>query len=124
MKKNFVLFVIALTMIFGFITLLQFVNGLVFAGALVLMHCGVVLYIISKKRFKKLGCDIKRHYTLENALMALYIPVLAAKVLSALDVISFDEEIKKVIVICISAACVVVSIVNCIIMYKRVCKIN
>ena len=120
MKKNFILFIVALTIIFGFITTLQMVKGVLFFGALVLMHCGVILYIYTKKQFKKNQIVIKKHYTIENILMALYLPVLAAKFLSNFGVITIDNDIKRTIVFCITGVAVVVSIVNCVLMYKSI----
>ena len=120
MKKNFILFIVALTIIFGFITTLQMVKGVLFFGALVLMHCGVILYIYTKKQFKKNQIVIKKHYTTENILMALYLPVLAAKLLSNCGVITIDNDIKRTIVFCITGVAVVVSIVNCVLMYKSI----
>ena len=122
MKKNFILFMVALVIIFGFITTLQMVKGILFFGALVLMHCGVILYIYTKKQFKKAQMDIKKHYTTENILMALYLPVLAAKLLSNFGVITIDNDVKRIIVFCITGVAVVVSVVNCVLMYKNVKK--
>ena len=120
MKKNFILFMVALVIIFGFITTLQMVKGILFFGALVLMHCGVILYIYTKKQFKKNHISIKKHYTTENILMALYLPVLAAKLLSNFGVITIDNDIKRTIVFCITAVAIVVSIVNCVLMFKNI----
>ncbi len=122
MKKNFILFTVALAIIFGFITALQMVKGALFFVMLVLMHCGVALYIYTKKQFKKREVSIKKYYMTENMLMALYLPVLVAKILSNFDVIAIDNEIKQIVVYCITAVSVVVSAVNCVIMYKNVVK--
>ena len=94
MMKNFNLFIAAIAMTFSFIAVLQFVEVPWFFLVLLAMHGGVFLFIFSKKRFKAQGYDVARFYTLEYKLLALYLPVLALKVLSSLDVLRFNATLK------------------------------
>jgi hypothetical protein len=85
---------------------------------LLAMHGGVFLFIISKKRFKAQGYDIGRFYALEYKLLALYLPVLALKVLSSLKILRFDATLKTALILAITALSVIVSAVNAVKMYK------
>ncbi len=110
--KNFHLFISAIAVTFGFIAALQFIPFPWFFAALVCMHGGVFLFIFSKKKFKKNGLDVSRFYSLEYKLLALYLPILTAKLLSALGLFEFDETLKTVLIAIVTAFSVVVSIIN------------
>lgn len=118
MTKNFCLFIAAVVLTFSFIALLQFVAVPWFFLVLLAMHGGVFLFIISKKRFKAQGYDIGRFYALEYRLLALYLPVLALKVLSSLKILRFDATLKTALILAITALSVIVSAVNAVKMYK------
>lgn len=118
MKKNFYLFIAAIAMTFSLIALLQFVEMPWFFLVLAMMHGGVFLFIFSKKRFKALGYDVSRFYSLEYKLLALYLPILALKVLSALGVLHFDEALKTVLILVVTVFSLVISAVNAMKMRK------
>lgn len=114
MKKNYYMFIAAIAVTFNLIAALQFVEVPWFFLVLLGMHGGVFLFIFSKKRFKKQGCDVTRFYSLEYKLLALYLPVLALKVLSAFEVLHFNETLKTVLILVITGFSLVVSTVNAI----------
>ena len=118
MKKCFCLFIAAIAVTFSMIALLQFVEGPWFFLVLLAMHGGVFLFIFSKKRFKAQGYDVARFYSLEYKLLALYLPILALKVLSSLEILRFDVTLKTVLILVITAFSLIVSVVNAIKMYK------
>ena len=118
MMKNFYLFIAAIAMTFSFIAVLQFVEVPWFFLVLLAMHGGVFLFIFSKKRFKAQGYDVARFYTLEYKLLALYLPVLALKVLSSLNVLRFDATLKTVLILAITVFSLIASVVNAVKMYK------
>ena len=107
--KNFYLFLSAIAVTFGFIAALQFISFPWFFAALLAMHCGVFLFIFSKKRFQKAGYDVKRFYSLEYKLLALYLPILGLKVLSAFEILYFDPTLKAVLILAVTAFSLVVS---------------
>ena len=93
MKKHlsFLLFIAGIVVTFTFITLLQFFSVKdefwVFLSVLVLMHGGIVCFIMSKKMFKKKYAEdadmlakIKKCFNREYYYLLWYIPVLAAKI--------------------------------------------
>ena len=117
---NFKLFVAAEIITFGFIAALQFIPFPWFFIALLCMHGGVFLFIFSKKRFTKAGQDVKKFYTLEYKLLALYLPVLLAKVLSSIGLFTFDATLKSVLIIAITVFCAIVSTINSIKLYTNI----
>mgnify|MGYP003306336673 CR=1 FL=1 len=118
MKKNFYLFTAAIVLTFGLIATLQFVEVPWFFLVLLAMHGGVFLFIFSKKRFKAQGCDVTRFYSLEYKLLALYLPILALKVLSSLNVLHFDATLKTVLILSVTILSLIVSAGNTAKMYK------
>ena len=118
MKTNYCLFLAAIGVTFSFIAMLQFVEIPWFFLVLLGMHGGVVLFILSKKRFKAMGYEVARFYSLEYKLLALYLPVLALKVLSALDVLTFPETLKTVLILVITLFSLVVSVINAVKMHR------
>lgn len=119
MKKNFYMFIAAIAMTFSLIAMLQFVEIPWFFMVLLAMHGGVFLFIFSKKRFKAQGYDVARFYSLEYKLLALYLPVLALKVLSSLGVLQFDAMLKTVLILVITIFSLIVSVVNAVKMHKH-----
>ena len=116
--KHFYLFIAAVVVTFGYIAALQFVEVPWFFLVLLAMHGGVFLFIFSKKRLKAQGYEVARFYSREYVLLALYLPVLALKVLSSLGVLHFDATLKTVLILGITAFSLIVSAVNAVKMYK------
>ena len=118
--KNFALFVSAVCVTFGFIALLQIIPFPWFFLALLLMHFGVFLFIFSKKCFKAEGYDVARFYSIEYKLLALYLPILALKLMSSFGILHFDDTLKAVLIIAVTLFSVVVSIHNATKLYKYI----
>lgn len=119
MTKSFCMFIAAIALTFGFIAMLQFVEVPWFFLVLLAMHGGVFLFIFSKKRFKAQGYDVARFYSLEYKLLALYLPVLALKVLSSLEILRFDGMLKTILILAITLFSLIVSTVNIMKLYKH-----
>lgn len=119
MTKSFCMFIAAIALTFGFIAMLQFVEVPWFFLVLLAMHGGVFLFIFSKKRFKAQGYDVARFYSLEYKLLALYLPVLALKVLSSLEILRFDGTLKTILILAITLFSLIVSTVNIMKLYKH-----
>ena len=116
--KNYSLFLAAIAVTFGFIAALQFIAFPWFFLALLCMHVGVFLFIFSKKRFQKEGFEVKKFYSLEYKLLALYLPILALKVLSSLEVLHFDPTLKTALILIVTVFSLVVSAVNAVKLYR------
>ena len=118
--KSFYLFISAIAVTFGFIALLQFIPFPWFFVALVCMHVGVFLFIFSKKQFKKAGYDVGRFYSLEYKLLALYLPILAAKLVSSFGLFYFDPRIKVALIGSVTVFSVIVSVINAKVLYGEI----
>ncbi len=114
MKINFILFISAVIITFSLIASLQFTPMPWFFLVLLCMHFGIFLFIFSKRRFRKNGLDVGKYYKREYLLLALYLPVLLAKILQSIGIISFDTKIKALIVLILTAVCLIISAVNSI----------
>ena len=122
LKTNLLLFVLAQVLTFAFITLLQMVDFPIFLLFLLLMHIGVVLFIVSKKLFEKSGIDVKNFYNVEYLMLAFYIPVLLYKLLSHIFPYTVNTELKMTYTFAITAAAVIVSIINTLRLYNSLKK--
>ena len=118
MMKTFWLFIAAIALTFSCIAVLQFVEIPVFFLVLLAMHGGVFLFIFSKKRFKAQGYEVARFYSLEYKLLALYLPILALKVLSALGILRFDALLKTVLILAVTGLSMIVSVWNAAKLYR------
>ena len=116
--KNFYLFLAAIAVTFGFIAALQFIAFPWFFLALLCMHVGVFLFIFSKKRFQKAGFQVKKFYSLEYKLLALYLPILALKVLSSLEILHFDPTWKTVLILVVTVVSLAFSAANAVKLYR------
>lgn len=116
--KSFYLFLTAIAVTFGFIAALQFIAFPWFFLALLCMHVGVFLFIFSKKRFQKAGFQVKKFYSLEYKLLALYLPILALKVLSSLEILHFDPTWKTVLILVVTAVSLAFSAANAVKLHR------
>lgn len=117
-RGKFLMVVVGIILAFGFICAMQFVdakkNFILFLLALLGMHGGVICFILSKKIFK-LSCDseLKKHYNVEYALLALYLPLMLLKVVG----VSLSHSTSVTITLAITAVALVASFFNCKKMY-------
>ncbi|MBQ2862866.1 MAG: hypothetical protein IJE84_01695 [Clostridia bacterium] len=118
--KSFYIFICAVAVTFGFIAMLQFVPFPWFFLALVCMHFGVFLFIFSKKRFVREGYDVSSFYSTEYKLLALYLPILAAKLMSSFGLFYFDSTLKTVLIAIVTVFSVIVSAFNAKKLYNKI----
>lgn len=118
--KYFYWFLIANFFTFGLIAALQFVEIPYFFLVLLAMHGGVFLFIASKRGFKKLDVDVKKVYLLQDILLALYLPILAAKLMSRFGWISFPADLKMILVLLLTAVSYLITAWNSVRLYRIV----
>ncbi len=121
-KRAYILFLLAILFTFGFICLLQFVSFPLFFLVLLLMHGGVVLFIVSKKLFKKAGASTSPYYKREYILLALYLPILLYKILGNFGLYTVNIPVKSIISLCLTGVCLIVSGLNAYAFYKELTK--
>lgn len=112
------LFTLGEIFVFGFICLLQFVSVKAnFAGfimTLIAMHCGIVMFILSKRLFK-VGKEFKKHYIAEYIMLACYLPFLFVKLAG----VEIDRGIKLPLIFTLTGIVIILSIINNIYLAKR-----
>lgn len=122
-KGKLILFVLGEIFAFGFICLLQFFSIktqlAAFILTLIAMHGGIVCFILSKKLFKtERDKELIKHYMVEYILLLPYLIVLFVKI-GGVDI---PRPIKLGVVFGLTAFAAVVSIVNDVVMYKKLFK--
>ncbi len=122
MKKNFILFLAAIAITFSLIAALQFTPMPWFFLVLACMHVGIFLFIFSKRRFLRAGQAVGKYYKREYGLLACYLPILAAKILQSMGLITLDAGMKTVIVLVLTAGCLILSAVNALVFWREVLK--
>jgi dipeptide/tripeptide permease len=118
-RDAFRLFIASQVMTFGFITLAQFVEKWLFALALLLMHGGIVLFILSKRMFKKEAVPVTRHYQASYICLAGYLPVLIDKLLGFLLGYTPNASFIFVAIIVITAISIVIGVINSILLERK-----
>ena len=104
-KKPLRLFLIAAFVTFGFITALQFTPVPWFFLALIAMHGGIAMFIISKRTFKKLELDVKQFFRLQYTLLIPYLLVMVYTFTSRAGIIPMFTDAKTALVLLYSAFC-------------------
>ncbi len=122
MKTNFILFLSAIVITFCLIAALQFTPMPWFFLVLLGMHVGIFLFILSKRRFHRAGVAVGKYYKREYLLLALYLPILLAKILQSLELIQLDAGIKTLIVLILTIVCMLLSAVNALSFRRTVLK--
>lgn len=120
-KRNFyltiALFVIGEIIVFGFISLLQFVspaeNLIGFIFTLIGMHIGIVAFIVSKK-ITKLPKDLRKHYIIEYIQLIPYIPFIIIGIVK----VPIDLTLKYSLIFGYTGIAIVISIINTIFFIK------
>ena len=120
--KYFYWFILSNFVTFGLIATLQFVDFPWFFLVLVAMHMGVILFIASKRGFKKLELDVKREYLVQDVLLALYLPILAAKLMSRFGWIDFPAGLKTALVLTLTGISYVITVFTAASLYKKLHK--
>ncbi len=82
--KDIGLFILAHILSFPFIALLKIVPAWLFIPCLVAMHIGIALFLLSKRNFEASEIDIRLHLKTVYILLALYLPLLLYRLMSAI----------------------------------------
>lgn len=112
--RNYALFLLSNLITFTFISLLQMANGWLFVVFLLAMHSGIVLFLVSRKRFMAQDPDVKRFYDRTSIYLALYIPLLLYKVVGFLFPGSYNGTIARIAMMGVIAVSVLGSVLNAV----------
>ena len=111
-KTGLTLFALAALLTFGFITLLQFVPMPWFFGALIAMHCGIALFIVSKRLFKNCTYIVARYYRFEYLMLVPYLLIMAYAFASKAGIVALFETEKSIITIVYTIFCFIMTAWN------------
>ena len=111
-KTGLALFALASLFTFGFITLLQFAPMPWFFGALIAMHAGIALFIISKRLFKSCSYLVAGYYRFEYALLVPYLLIMAYAFASKAGIVPLYETEKSVATLIYTALCFALTLWN------------
>ena len=106
------LFALAALLTFGFSTLLQFTPRPWFFGALIAMHCGIALFIISKRLFKNCTYIVARYYRFEYLLLVPYLLIMAYAFASKANIVPLFETEKSIVTLAYTFTGLVLTIWN------------
>lgn len=101
---------------FGCLSLLQVTPGRLFLPLLVLMHAGVALFIKTKRALSRTHADVTRIVQATYALMAMYLPIVFAKLLDRVGIVRMYRPslLAATIVLAALAALLVAYSIRCI----------
>lgn len=111
-STGLVLFALAALFTFGFITLLQFTPMPWFFGALVAMHAGIALFIVSKRLFKSCTYIVAQYYRFEYVLLVPYLLIMAYAFASKAGVVPLFETEKSIVTLAYTAFCLIMTLWN------------
>lgn len=111
-KTGLTLFALAALLTFGFITLLQFAPMPWFFGALIAMHCGIALFIVSKRLFKNCTYIVARYYRFEYLMLVPYLLIMAYAFASKAGIVALFETEKSIITIVYTIFCFIMTAWN------------
>jgi hypothetical protein len=97
---------------FGNITLLQFVDFPLFLFVLLLMHGGIVGFIIQRKRFVKAGLAVRPYFHRTYLLLALFLPILGYSLGALIFGYPVDEPAKQIVVLVLAGIAIIASLFN------------
>lgn len=119
-RVGLVLFALGALFTFGFITLLQFMPMPWFFIALVAMHCGIALFIISKRLFKRYSYIVARYYRLEYFMLIPYLMIMAYAFASKAGIVPLFETEKILVTTAYTIVCFIMTLWNFMRMRKDV----
>lgn len=122
-RTGFLMYCAGILCALGGITLLKFQKPMSFPFilCLLLMHTGVLLFIFSKKSFKKEHTNANKYYSNFYFLLLLYVPVLLYKfVLCRLfPSIALSSNEFMVLILTLTATCLILSVRDAIDFAKK-----
>lgn len=110
--KAFVLFVLAQCLAFSCIALLQMTSTRMFIPLLLVMHVGIVLFIVSKKRLVKTRPELHVHYRISYVCLALFLPILFYRLVAETLLQTMHEGFVFILTMIAVAISVVTGILN------------
>ena len=119
LRSNFTLYILGQVITVTFLTLLQMTPTVYFIPFLLLMHVGILLFILSKKQFIKKSIEIKPFYTRNYVLYALYIPIFAYKLPSTWFAYDYNVTLVRVWTLAVTTLVVMASVINTLKMKKH-----
>jgi len=122
LRKEFLLFILAEIVTFGSITLLQFVDFPLFLFVLLVMHGGIVLFIVLRKRFAKAGLAVKPFYQRTYLLLALFLPILGYALGAVVFGYPVDEGMKRTVSLILAGIAILASAINTILFRAHLVK--
>ena len=117
-KRNFILYIAAVAVTLGFISLLQFVPTPWFFAVLIAMHGGVLFIIVSKKRFKRAGFSVSQFYNAQYIFLLPYLLIMLHVFAAKAGVLPPLEELKTTMTLTYTVLCAAMTTWNCIRMKK------
>lgn len=118
LKTGMILFAIAAVLTFGFITLLQFVPVPWFFLALILMHVGILAFIVSKRLLRKTGFNTRTYFKRQYLLLLPYLAVMVYTFACRFGLLVMVSEAKIVFTLVYTGVCLVFTVWNFLSMKK------
>jgi hypothetical protein len=109
---NFRLFVLGNLVTFLCIALLQWAEGTTFFLFLLAMHSGIIMLIVSKKRFMAHDPSVKQFYDRAYLYLGLYVPLLLYKLVGYFFPGVYSGTIASVAITCVIVISVAGSTLN------------
>lgn len=122
MRRLFWLFCLAEIIVFSFITTLQFVEDWLFVLALVLMHGGIIIFIVTKKKYHQIGINVQKYYYRTYAILAMYLPILFTKLIYRFLDQPLKEDVITIVTMLITVVAVGIASVNSWYLAKKLIK--
>ncbi len=119
-KISFLLLLLGQVVTLVFITWLQISPLWMFIPLLIAMHMGIALLIISKKRFKAQHHHIKPYYNRIYLMLALYLPIIAYKMLGRILPYEADQTWITWLTWGVTTTCVIGFILNTLALHRYV----
>jgi amino acid transporter len=117
-QNPFVLFILAQGLAFSCIAFLQVASADAFIPLLLAMHVGIVLFILSKKRFLPIKPELKVHYRISYACLGLFLPILLYRLIASNLCSNMNEKIVYTGTIIAVTISVILGILNTFHMWR------
>ena len=85
--RGLALFLTAAIVTFGCLTVMQFLEKPWFFVALVAMHAGIALFVLSKRTLRRQELELARYFKSEYAMLLPFLPIMAYSLISRTGVL-------------------------------------
>lgn len=79
---------------------------------LVLMHAGILAFILTKKKFKSTNLDIRNNYRVAYVSLLLFVPILLYKIIVAILKVSENETLIHNTIYGLIGVCMITGVMN------------